>query len=146
MLTSRFTQDAVENLFSVIRSKHVMPNVSHFKYDLRIISIALYTRSINSSNYDFDDSYFLNDYLQKQEINVRTKLGTEDRSPLKTITSSFMSSRNVKNLLNKSQSTLSPMNFQFVINNENVGNNFLSISVKPLCNIEKMVSIMLLAV
>ena len=67
VLTSRFTQDCVENLFSLIRSKHVTPNVLQFKYDLRLISISQYIKPVKTSNYEFDDSTYLVDFLNTYE-------------------------------------------------------------------------------
>ena len=54
VLTSRFTQDVIDNFFSVIRSKYVTPNVLQFKYDLRLISIAQYSKFIHSSTFNYD--------------------------------------------------------------------------------------------
>ena len=55
LLTSRLTQDCVENLFSVIRQKNAIPNALQFKHNLKLISVSMYMRSIESGNYDFDD-------------------------------------------------------------------------------------------
>ena len=64
-------QDLVENLFSVIRSKHVSPNVLQFKYDLHSISIAQYVKPISSSNYDYDGSPYLIDFLDAKTLDKR---------------------------------------------------------------------------
>ena len=42
ILTSRFMQDCIENLFSLLRAKHVIPNALQVKNDLKLISVAQY--------------------------------------------------------------------------------------------------------
>lgn len=76
VLTSRFTQDCVENLFSQIRIKHVTPNPLQFTQDLKVISIAMYMKNINNSSYDNDDRNYLSGfltYLQNDKKQTNTK-------------------------------------------------------------------------
>lgn len=61
--TARFTQDCVENLFSVIRSKNPVPNALQFKNNLKLICISLYIRNIPESNYEEDDANYLSGFL-----------------------------------------------------------------------------------
>lgn len=54
-LASRLTQDCVENLFSVVRSRHPAPTAREFKYALKLICTAQYLKPVKSSNYLLDD-------------------------------------------------------------------------------------------
>lgn len=65
VLTSRFTQDCVENLFSVIRAKHEIPNTVQFKQDLKELCISRYIRPSKCSSYDQDDREFLCNFFNK---------------------------------------------------------------------------------
>jgi len=70
VLTSRFTQDCVENLFSLIRIKNVIPHSLQFTHNLKLIAIAMYMKDIRNSNYDNDDRQYLSgflDYLSKEK-------------------------------------------------------------------------------
>ena len=58
VLTTRFTQDCVENLFSQIRQKNVIPHSLQFTNDLKLIAISIYMRDINNTNYDNDDQQY----------------------------------------------------------------------------------------
>lgn len=44
LLTSRFTQDCLKNLFSSIRSTQPMPNALQFKSNLKLIIVAQYLK------------------------------------------------------------------------------------------------------
>lgn len=63
VLTSRFTQDCIENLFSQIRQKNV-PNPLQFKNDLKLISIAMFMKYVNNSNYENDDQEYLSGFIE----------------------------------------------------------------------------------
>lgn len=64
VLTSRFTQDCIENLFSQIRQKNVVPNPLQFKNDLKLISIAMFMKYVNNSNYENDDQEYLSGFIE----------------------------------------------------------------------------------
>lgn len=55
-LTSRTTQDCVENLFSVVRVRSKKPSALQFKQSLRHISVTNFLTKIETSNYEFDKS------------------------------------------------------------------------------------------
>jgi len=63
LLTGRLTQDCVENLFSVLRSKNVTLNALQFKNNLKLIAISLYMRSVPRSNYEDDDAQYIPGFL-----------------------------------------------------------------------------------
>lgn len=63
VLGGRFTQDCLENLFSVLRSKHSILNALQFKNNLKIVTISHYMRRISTSNYNQDDRDFIPDFL-----------------------------------------------------------------------------------
>lgn len=73
VLTSRFTQDCIENLFSQIRQKNVIPDPLQFTNNLKLISIAMYMKHINNSNYDNDDREYLSDFLEYLSEKKRTR-------------------------------------------------------------------------
>lgn len=62
LLTSRFTQDCLENLFSCMRSIQSIPNALQFKNNLKLICVAQYLKHVSNSSYDQDDREFLGDF------------------------------------------------------------------------------------
>lgn len=64
VLTSRFTQNCLGNLFSQIRQKNVIPHSLQFINDLKLIAIAMYMKDINNTNYDNDDRQYLAGFLE----------------------------------------------------------------------------------
>ncbi|KAG0437037.1 hypothetical protein HPB47_017636 [Ixodes persulcatus] len=56
LFLSRFTQDALENLFSTIRAQNPMPRARDFKMALRLIAMSQFFRPSRSGSYDVDDS------------------------------------------------------------------------------------------
>ena len=65
LLTSRLTQDCLENLFSTVRKGNPIPTAIEFQKHLKIITIAQYLRTPKSGSYLDDDSTYLADYLEK---------------------------------------------------------------------------------
>lgn len=63
ILGSRFTQDCLENVFSVVRSKNEVPNCLQVKNNIKLISISQYMKNVSSGNYDEDDRTFLSEFL-----------------------------------------------------------------------------------
>lgn len=62
ILTSRFTQDSLENFFSTVRQRNSIPTPCEFKSALRIITLAQYLRHSKHSSYaDDEDSFYLGD-------------------------------------------------------------------------------------
>jgi hypothetical protein len=66
VLTSRFTQDCLENLFSTIRFKNPIPTPLEFKNALKLISVSQFLKIPSSSSYDIDESDYLADFLSIQ--------------------------------------------------------------------------------
>lgn len=71
IFTSRFMQDCVENLFSVIRSKHVIPNTLQFKNNLKLITVSQYMKSVAHSSY-VQDRNFISDFLNIRKKNNKS--------------------------------------------------------------------------
>jgi hypothetical protein len=63
VLTSRFSQDCLENLFSVLRSKQIVPNALQVKNNLKLICVSQYLKCPKNSSYTEDDRNFLSDFL-----------------------------------------------------------------------------------
>lgn len=63
LLTGRFTQDCLGNLFSVIRSKQPVPSPLQFQRNLKLICVAQFMKNPSNSNYDTDDSVFFGEFL-----------------------------------------------------------------------------------
>lgn len=66
LLTSRFSQDCVENLFSSVRVKQPLPTAVQFKNNLRLLSICQYLKNPSKTNYAEDDRVFLGKHLQNR--------------------------------------------------------------------------------
>lgn len=52
-----FTQDAIENIFSVVRSVRSLPSCKEFSQQLRSQIISQCTKETNNSSYEFDDTF-----------------------------------------------------------------------------------------
>lgn len=64
LLLERFTQDAVENLFSVIRGRKSVPDAREFKHALRLICLSQFQANINR-NYSIIDSDHVIQYCKE---------------------------------------------------------------------------------
>lgn len=63
VLTSRFTQDSLENFFSTVRQRNAIPTPLEFKMALKIISVSQYLKVSTAGSYDVDDgTLFLADF------------------------------------------------------------------------------------
>jgi hypothetical protein len=71
VLTGRLSQDSLENLFSMIRSKNPIPTAKEFKYNLRAICIAQYLKEHKNSNYQFDDRDCLAEFLENKKASAK---------------------------------------------------------------------------
>lgn len=63
ILGGRFTQDCLENPFSVLHSKHCILDALQIKNNLKLTVISQYIRKVSTSNYNLDDREFLPDFL-----------------------------------------------------------------------------------
>jgi hypothetical protein len=52
LFTGNLTQCCLENIFSVVRSKHPVPTALQFKQELKLLSVSQYLKSIKNSSYD----------------------------------------------------------------------------------------------
>lgn len=77
VLGSRFTQDCLENVFSVVRSKNEVPNCLQFKNNILLISISQYMKNVSSGSYDEDDRTFLSEFL---DILQNVKNNTDEQN------------------------------------------------------------------
>lgn len=67
LFTSRFTQDCVENLFSVVRLKQKRPTPIQFRCHLRTIAISQYMQEVKNASYDMDDRKYLTGFMEYME-------------------------------------------------------------------------------
>ncbi|KAK3883322.1 hypothetical protein Pcinc_012358 [Petrolisthes cinctipes] len=65
VLTSRFTQDCLENLFGCIRMKNPVPSCLEFRQALKIITVAQFLKCPAHGSYMEDDREFLAEFLDK---------------------------------------------------------------------------------
>uniref|UniRef100_A0A0K2TII2 Putative LOC100161707 [Acyrthosiphon pisum] n=1 Tax=Lepeophtheirus salmonis TaxID=72036 RepID=A0A0K2TII2_LEPSM len=63
ILTARFTQDALENLFSLIRYKSPTPTSLEVQNNLRIIPLSQLMKEKGYFNYQYDDGEYPIDFL-----------------------------------------------------------------------------------
>lgn len=71
LFTSRFTQDCVENLFSVVRLKQRRPTPIQFRSHLRTIAISQYMQEVKNASYDTDDRAYLTGFMEYMEERSR---------------------------------------------------------------------------
>lgn len=77
LLTSRFTQDCLENLFSSIRMKKPVPTAIEFRQTLKLISVAQFLICSQARSYTGDDREFLADFLEKSITDVNGDANNE---------------------------------------------------------------------
>ena len=65
LLTSRLTQDCLENLFSTVRLKTATPSIREFRNSLKIITVAQCLKTPRNSSYQVDEAQFLANYIEK---------------------------------------------------------------------------------
>ena len=71
ILTARFTQDALENLFSQIRGQGVPhPQPIQFRQALRLVCLGHFMMIPNSSNYEEDNTPMLLDFIEQYDSNA----------------------------------------------------------------------------
>lgn len=71
ILTSRFDQDCLESVFSVVRARQRRPTCIQFSYNLKIITLTQYMRGIRGSSYNLDDQVHLiglADFLRRRRL------------------------------------------------------------------------------
>lgn len=67
LLTSRFTQDCLENLFICLRAKNIIPNALQLKNNLNIITVSQYLKDTSSGSYNEDERTILSGFLDVLE-------------------------------------------------------------------------------
>lgn len=68
LMLGRLTQDALENLFSNVRSRNPVPNPKEFKCALRLIAISQFFTPPKHGNYGVSDCEEIADFLQNNKI------------------------------------------------------------------------------
>ncbi|XP_053686871.1 uncharacterized protein LOC128736413 [Sabethes cyaneus] len=71
VLTGRFTQDCVENLFSQVRSKQKKPTALQFQSILKQLCVAQYMAAIPNTSYEFDGGEFIVGIKEIQEARAK---------------------------------------------------------------------------
>lgn len=66
LLTSRLTQDCLENLFSLVRLRKPVPSLLDFKYALKTVSTAQFLTPPCTGSYEKDDGEFLAEFLDNK--------------------------------------------------------------------------------
>jgi hypothetical protein len=75
IMLRRLTQDALENLFSVIRSRCSVPDARDFKCALRMVCLSQFEGKINNSSYAHADT----DHLVKYCDSLNSSVSNEDQ-------------------------------------------------------------------
>lgn len=75
VLTARFNQDKLENLFSQVRSRSKTPTPIEFKNALKIVTISQYMHQNQNGSYENDDSSYIADFLK---VNPNAKLNLQE--------------------------------------------------------------------
>lgn len=81
VLTSRFTQDSLENLFSLVRAKQPAPTALQFKQNLKLIMLSQYMKDVKKGNYDEDDRETLTGFLEHINTSNHTQEEKEPELP-----------------------------------------------------------------
>ncbi|KAL1466586.1 hypothetical protein MTO96_042623 [Rhipicephalus appendiculatus] len=68
ILTSRFTQDSLENFFLAVRRRNPIPTPVEFKTALKIVTLSQYLKPASPGSYELDDdAFYLIDLSNIQE-------------------------------------------------------------------------------
>jgi len=67
LLTSRLSQDKLENLFGQVRRRIKTPTAYEFKNALKIITVSQFLEKVRGGNYQSDDGVFVADFFEKSE-------------------------------------------------------------------------------
>lgn len=82
VLSGRFTQDCLENIFSSIRTRHPIPNALQFKQNLKLLAISKYLNIPYTSSYNKDDEDIIGDFLkQEKRKTIESNTTIEDNVP-----------------------------------------------------------------
>ena len=93
--TSRISQDCLENIFSTIRLKHVIPNAVQFKNDLKLIMMSRFMKNIKTSNYDNAGINFVSGFFEvlsknkKLNKSISKEVNDSDFSKILPVTNKF---------------------------------------------------------
>ena len=81
VLTARFSNDCIENIFSVVRLKGKLPTCLLFKWILRCVSLCQFMRKVKGSSYDDDDHVsFLADLKSLKEYHQELQVVITEES------------------------------------------------------------------
>ena len=68
LLSARFTQDDLENIYSQVRAKGVLyPKPVQFRFSLRLVCLAQFMAVPSSGSYDVDDTPHLISFLKSSK-------------------------------------------------------------------------------
>lgn len=66
VLAGRFTNDAIENVFSCVRAPQPIPNAVQFRQNLKLNTVSQYLKYVKKGNYEEDDRKYLVDFPLRQ--------------------------------------------------------------------------------
>lgn len=72
----------MENLFSSLRAKNIIPNALQFKNYLKLISVSQYLKDVSRSSYDEDDRNVLSGFLDTLDNSNQNTTLKEVQLPL----------------------------------------------------------------
>lgn len=101
LYTSRFNQDCVENLFSIVRSKQRRPTPLQFKSHLRTITLSQYMFEVKNSSYQMDDREYLAGFMDHLKSIELQQSSTPDVSTYDADEILDFSKENVSNMAKK---------------------------------------------
>ena len=120
ILTSRFSQDCLENLFSTVRLKNPIPTPLEFKRNLKLIMAAQFLKMPAGASYEVDDRSYLVDLLHTSssadcnteskdchredslmhiELSCQTQLPAEERTALYYVAGYCLQSLRKRNMV-----------------------------------------------
>jgi len=65
ILTARFSQDKLENLFSQLRRRRPTPTAYEFENALKIVTISQFLYQVRGGSYEEDDAHYIADFFSK---------------------------------------------------------------------------------
>jgi hypothetical protein len=82
LLTSRLSQDCLENLFSTVRLKSPIPSALQFTRNLKLITVSQFLKVPQNSSYDVDEASYLADFLLPGSNSISSDVSVEQDNAL----------------------------------------------------------------
>lgn len=100
LMLGRFTQDALENLFPVIRARNAVSDAREFKQALRLVCLSQFQCNIDRGNYSVNDSEHLVQYCKEMKQHTSKTMSRQVQG-LESSSEEYLLNAEIYELLNE---------------------------------------------